>query len=195
MRTSTVLVALLLAGLALGGLARADATVGKPAPGFQVSDTRGRKVDLASLKGKFVVLEWWNHQCPFVQGQYDSGKMQAQQKAWTSRGVVWITVCSSAPGKQGHVAASEANRLMAEKKGKPTHVVLDPSGTLGRLYGARTTPHMFVLDSQGRLVYNGAIDDRGDTNYVQAALTEAMAGRPVSRPVTRAYGCAVKYDH
>ena len=195
MRTSRILLTLFLAAIGLAGLAHADATVGRAAPPFQVSDTRGRKVDLAALKGKFVVLEWWNHGCPFVQGQYDSGKMQAQQKAWTGKGVVWITVCSSAPGQQGHVSAAEANRLMAERKAAPTHVVLDPSGTLGRLYGARTTPHMFVIDSQGSLVYNGAIDDRGTTNYVQAALTEARAGRPVSRPVTRAYGCSVKYDH
>lgn len=183
----------LAALLLLAAPARAEVTVGKAAPGFSVVDTQGRPVRLASLKGKFVVLEWWNHGCPFVQGQYGPGKMQAQQKRWVGQGVEWLVVCSSAPGKQGSVTAAEAEQKFREYGGSPTHILLDPKGDLGRLYGARTTPHMFVVDPKGVLIYAGAIDDRADTNYVDAALTEARAGRKVSTPVTAPYGCSVKY--
>ncbi len=172
---------------------QAQASIGQPAPGFRVQDVRGQPVDLATLKGRYVVLEWWNHGCPFVKAQYDQGKMQAQQKRWTAEGVAWLVVCSSAPGKQGYVSPEEARRLLEGAGSRPTHVLLDPAGELGGLYGARTTPHMFVIDPQGVLIYAGAIDDRGSRNYVQQALTQALAGQAISDPVTAPYGCSVKY--
>ncbi len=172
---------------------QAQASLGQPAPDFQTVDATGAPVSLAAMKGKYVVLEWWNHGCPFVQGQYGDGKMQAQQKMWTAKGVEWLVVCSSAPGKQGHVSPEEALRIQGEAGGKPTHILLDPAGELGGRYGARTTPHMFVIDPQGILIYAGAIDDRGSRNYVQQALTQAMAGQSVTEPVTAPYGCSVKY--
>ncbi len=170
-----------------------QAALGKPAPDFQVLDVNGESVALGDLSGKYVVLEWWNHGCPFVEALYRDGKMQAQQKMWTGRDVQWLVVCSSAPGKQGHVTPEEAIRLQAEAKGAPTRILLDPDGRLGGLYGARTTPHMFVIDPQGVLIYAGAIDDRGSRNYVEQALNEAFEGRPVSEPLTVPYGCSVKY--
>jgi len=171
----------------------AQASLGQPAPDFQVVDIQGQSVALAALKGRYVVLEWWNHGCPFVKAQYDEGKMQKQQEMWTARGAAWLIICSSAPGKQGHVSPEEAQGILAEAGARPTHVLLDPEGTLGGQYGARTTPHMFVIDPQGVLIYAGAIDDRGSRNYVQQALTQAMSGQAVSEPVTAPYGCSVKY--
>lgn len=189
-----ILAAVALAACTTPTPAEADAVVGKPAPTFSVKDTNGKPVDLASLKGKYVVLEWWNYLCPVVQSHYDPGKMQAVQKQWAGRkDVVWIVVCSSAPGKQGAVSAAEANQILQKAKATPDHVVLDPSGSIGRAYGARTTPHMYVIDPKGTLIYNGAIDDKGSKNYVTAALTEAMAGKKVTTPVTQPYGCSVKY--
>ncbi len=172
---------------------QAQASLGKPAPHFQVVDVTGESVALSDLAGKYVVLEWWNHGCPFVQALYGDGKMQAQQNLWTGRDVQWLVVCSSAPGKQGHVTPEEAIRLQAEAGGVPTRILLDPQGVLGGLYGARTTPHMFVIDPQGVLIYAGAIDDRASKNYVEQALNEAFEGRPVSEPLTVPYGCSVKY--
>jgi len=171
----------------------AQTSLGKPAPDFQVVDVTGESVALSALSGKYVVLEWWNHGCPFVQALYEDGKMQKQQEMWTARGAAWLIICSSAPGKQGHVSPEEAQGILAEAGARPTHVLLDPEGTLGGQYGARTTPHMFVIDPQGVLIYAGAIDDRGSRNYVQQALTQAMSGQAVSEPVTAPYGCSVKY--
>jgi len=182
--------------------AAAQAVVGRPAPGFTVTDSNGTARALNNYRGKVVVLEWWNPECPFVGKHYGSGNMQRLQKAWTGKGVVWLTVDSSAPGKQGYVDGAQANTLMKEKGGAPTAVLLDPDGQVGRAYGARTTPHMFVIDAKGTVVYAGGIDDKPSTdradvttarNYVQAALDETMAGRPVTTPTSQPYGCSVKY--
>jgi peroxiredoxin len=180
----------------------AQAVVGHPAPAFTASDSNGAARSLADFRGKLVVLEWWNPECPFVGKHYGSGNMQRLQKAWTGRGVVWLTVDSSAPGKQGYVDGAKANALMKEKGGAQTAVLLDPDGKIGRAYGAKTTPHMFVIDAKGTVVYAGGIDDKPSTdqadvgtarNHVQVALEEAMAGRPVSTPTSQPYGCSVKY--
>ncbi len=199
-RAWTLIVA---AALATGALtASAAAIVGEPAPAFTATDDRGATHSLADYQGKFVVLEWHNNGCPYVKKHYNSGHMQALQKEWTAKGVVWLTVISSAPGKQGYVTAAESQAYMTEKGGAQTAVLLDPTGAVGHLYDAKTSPHMFVIDPRGVLVYNGAIDDKptpdpadlaGATDYVSQALTEAMAGKPVATPTSRPYGCSVKY--
>ena len=172
------------------------------APDFTAQDTHGQTHTLAEYKGKYVVLEWHNHECPYTRKHYVSGNMQRLQKEWTSKGVVWFTVISSAPGKQGYVTADEENAYVQQVHAAPTGVLLDPEGKLGRLYEAKTTPHMFVIDPNGSLIYDGAIDDKPTTdtsdiatahNYVDAALTAAMAGQPVQVSTTRPYGCSVKY--
>ena len=182
--------------------ADAAAMVGKPAPALELSDVNGEAVRLDSFKGKIVVLEWVNFPCPFVGKQYGSGNMQALQQKYTEKGVVWLSVCSSAPGKQGHVTGDEAKALIEEKGAAPTRFLLDPKGVVGKAYGAKTTPHLFVIDAKGTLVYNGAIDDRPSTkladvegakNYLAAALESTMAGRKVQTAATQPYGCSVKY--
>jgi len=149
-----------------------------------------------------VVLEWHNQGCPYTRKHYESGNMQNLQKEWTQKGVAWFTVISSAPGKQGYVTANQENAFISQVHAAPTAVLLDPEGKLGRLYDAKTTPHMFVIDPAGKLIYAGAIDNRptteaedvrGADNYVSDALTAAMAGKPVATPHTRSYGCSVKY--
>ncbi|MDX6766439.1 MAG: thioredoxin family protein [Candidatus Methylacidiphilales bacterium] len=178
------------------------AEVGKPAPGFTLTDTQGKSHNLSDFKGKTVVLEWINHGCPFVVKHYSGGSMQALQKDTTSKGVVWLSICSSAPGKQGHLSPTDWNKTTSEKGAAPTAVLLDEDGKVGRLYQARTTPHMFVIDPAGKLVYAGAIDsikstDSADvpkaTNHVKAAVEEVLAGKPVTTASTQAYGCSVKY--
>jgi len=178
------------------------ARVGDKAPDFSATDSNGVKRTLSGNAGKFVVLEWHNNGCPFVRKHYLSGSMQQRQKEWTARGVVWLTVISSAPGHQGYVTADEENAYLKRMNAAPTAVLLDPSGDLGHLYDAKTSPHMFVIDPSGTLIYNGAIDDQpspdpaslpGATNYVAQALAEAMAGKAVSVPTSRPYGCSVKY--
>ncbi len=185
------------------GPAWAAARVGEPAPAFTAPATTGGAVGLEAHRGKVVVLEWTNHDCPYVRKHYESGNMQALQKETTGQGVVWLTIISSAPGEQGHVSPAEANALTAKRSAAPTAVLLDPRGTVGKLYGATNTPHMYVIDPSGKLVYAGAIDDRptsrkgdvaGANNYVRAALQAISAGQPVKTPVTRAYGCTVKYS-
>ena len=194
--------ALLLAGLLATGGALAKPEVGAPAPAFSGTDATGQTWRLADLKGKTVVLEWTNHDCPYVRKHYDSGNMQALQREATAAGVTWLSVVSSAPGKQGHLTPAEAEALTQERKAAPTAVLLDPDGVIGRAYGAQTTPHLFVIDSAGTLAYMGGIDDRptsrpadvkGASNYVRLALADLSAGKPVSTPVTRPYGCSVKY--
>jgi peroxiredoxin len=192
-------------GAVMGAAAiRADAapTVGQPAPTFSATSSSGGRVALADQLGKIVVLEWTNHDCPYVRKHYETGNMQALQKEAAGKGVVWLTVISSAPGEQGYVTAGQANELTAKREAAPTAVLLDPQGTVGKLYRATNTPHMYVIDTKGILVYAGAIDDRpttrradvqGAQNYVRTALEAVMAGQPVKTPQTRAYGCTVKY--
>ncbi|MEJ2010249.1 MAG: redoxin domain-containing protein, partial [Acidobacteriota bacterium] len=171
--------------------------VGEPAPSFTAKDSNGKVQKLSDYRGKYVVLEWHNRQCPYVHKHYSSGNMQKMQKEWTAKGVIWFTVISSAPGKQGYVTAEEENAYVKQVGASPTAVLLDPSGELGHLYSAKTSPHMFVINPQGILIYDGAIDDKPTTdlddvatatNYVNLALEEAMAGEQVKTAVTRPYG-------
>jgi hypothetical protein len=182
--------------------AHAAVQTGRPAPDFASADSRGAPHTLSAYKGKTVILEWTNHECPYTAKHYATGNMQTLQQAATASGAVWLTVVSSRPGEQGYVEAAEADRLTAIRKAQPTAVLLDPKGQLGRLYDASTTPHMFVIDGAGTLVYMGAIDDRpasshssvkGARNYVREALDAMAAGRPVAVAATRPYGCSVKY--
>lgn len=184
------------------GASHAAAKVGEPAPAFTLTGSDGKSYSLAGFKGKYVVLEWTNHECPFVKKHYHSGNMQAQQKELTGKGVVWLSVISSAPGKQGHVDAAGASALTQARGAAPTAVLLDPSGEAGRQYGAKTTPHMYIVAPDGRLIYMGGIDSvpsadpddiAGATPYVKLALAEAMAGKPVGNASTKPYGCSVKY--
>lgn len=182
--------------------AHAAAVVGKAAPAFTLTDMDGKSVKLSDFKGKFVVLEWVNFECPFVRKHYGSENMQQLQKTYTGKDVVWISICSSAPGKQGHLSADEAKEATKERGASPTEFLLDPKGVTGRAYGAKTTPHMYVIDPKGKLLYNGAIDDTPSTkvadipnskNFVVAALDAALAGKPVENATTKPYGCSVKY--
>ncbi len=205
-----------VAGTTLAGLATAAgrgmlaspawaasvAKVGETAPAFNTAATNGQSVSLADQRGKIVILEWTNHDCPYVRKHYESGNMQALQKEITAQGVVWLTLISSSPGTQGYVSPKQADELTASRKANPTAVLLDPTGVVGKAYGATNTPHMYIIDKAGLLVYAGAIDDRPTTrradiqgahNYVRAALEDMAAGRTVQTPVTRAYGCTVKY--
>jgi peroxiredoxin len=195
-------VALVVAAAAGARLAVAAAVVGEPAPAFTLADTNGRSHSLEDLRGKTVVLEWWNDECPFVGKHYGSGNMQRLQKEWTAKGVVWLTISSSAPGRQGYVDGAQANAWMQEKGAAPTAVLLDHDGKVGRAYGAKTTPHMFVIDPKGTVVYAGGIDDKPSTdladvatakNFVSAALAEVTAGKRVTTAVSQPYGCSVKY--
>lgn len=183
--------------------ATAQVSIDQPAPDFTGVDSNGNKQTLSQYKGKTVVLEWTNHQCPYVRKHYESNNMQTLQKEATGAGIVWLSIISSAPGKQGHVSASEANSLTRSRNASPSAVILDPKGEIGRLYGAKTTPHMFIIDPSGNLVYMGGIDsipssNRADiaaaTNYVKAALDSLAEGKPIVDNVTRPYGCSVKYD-
>ena len=200
---------LLTLGLALAAVpahaAPAEETepaVGEPAPDFTLTDVNGKAVSLSAFKGKHVVLEWTNPDCPFVKKHYDSGNMQALQKEFAARGVAWLSINSSAPGKQGNYPPKEWLKILAEKGSAADATLLDPRGEVGRLYGAKTTPHMFVVDPKGTLIYAGAIDDIASAdpadiakanNYVRAALNEARTGKPVRAPSTKPYGCSVKY--
>ncbi len=192
--------AALSAVLALPAAASPD--IGKEAPNFTARTADGKTVDLKSLRGKIVVLEWTNHQCPYVRMHYNANNMQATQKDATTQGVVWLQIISSPPGKQGFLEGSEAIKVNAERNAVPTNVVLDPDGKIGTLYGAQTTPHMYVIDAKGTLVYKGGIDSipssRADTlpkavNYVRETLGALAANQPVPNPSTRPYGCTIHY--
>ncbi len=199
--------AFLLAALAAFGLftatpALSAATVNAPAPDFTGTDSNGVTHSLSQYKGKTVVLEWHNHDCPFVRKHYDSGNMQKLQQKWTADGFVWLTIVSSAEGKQGFLSPEETNTLMEKQGQHATARILDPSGAIGNLYGAKTTPHMFVIDGAGTVVYAGAIDSdsshspeslAGATNYVDAALQSIKDGSPVAVNSSQPYGCSVKY--
>src|SRR5579862_8098219 len=185
------------AGFRLGG-----AEVGAAAPSFTLPANNGKNISLDQYRGKYVVLEWTNQGCPFVQKHYGTGNMQATQKWAKEHGVVWLTIDSSAEGKQGYMTASQATDLIKDEHMSSDAILLDPDGTVGHEYGAKTTPHMFVIDPKGTLIYNGGIDDKPTPdiedlkvakNYVKAALTEAMAGQPVSTPTSRPYGCGIHY--
>ena len=176
--------------------------IGKPAPDFEAVDSHGKTHRLADYLGKVVVLEWTNHLCSHVRKHYDSGNIPDQQSDAEEDGVIWLSVISSAPGKPGHVSAAWANELTKTRYASPNAVLLDTGGDLGRLYGARKTPHLFIIDARGMLVYMGGIDSIASANpaditratqYVSYALGEIRAGRRISRPLTRAYGCAVNY--
>ena len=185
------------------GNAAIAADVGKAAPAFVAADADGKPVRLADFRGKTVVLEWNNPGCPYVKKHYGSGNMQKTQAAAAKDGVVWLTINSGAPGKQGHMNGPEAKNFVAQTGARPTAYLLDPRGVVGRAYGAATTPHMYIVDKKGALVYAGGIDDKptskaadiaGARNHVLAALSEIKAGKAVSVPTSRPYGCAVKYS-
>lgn len=201
------LVALPVAALVAATMTAADPVlaqiaIGTTAPGFRGNDVNGRPVSLSSLRGKTVVLEWSNPECPSVRAHYDSGNMQKTQAAAANDGVVWLTINSSAKGKQGYMTPNEAKAFTASQQSRRTAYLVDPSGAVGKAFGATATPHMYVVNSNGNLVYRGAIDDKPGAdkddigrarNHVLAALSEVKAGKPVSVPASRPYGCSVKY--
>lgn len=191
-----------LLGIASMNLAFADVEVGKQAPEFSALDVDGNLISLTSLKGSYAVLEWSNPGCPFVKKHYYSGNLQRLQKEFVAKGVKWIIVNSSAPGKQGHLSAEEAKEWMKEQEVAGVKMLLDSNGAIGKAFGARATPQLFVLNQQGVVIYSGAIDDDSSAsqdsigtakNYVAAALNEALGGKPVSVSATDPYGCSVKY--
>lgn len=180
----------------------ASVETGASAPDFTLKDTSGTEHSLSDFKGKYVVLEWTNHGCPFVVKYYKEGHMQALQEKMTGKGVVWLVINSGAPGKQGHVSPEEGKQLIADKDIKATAMLLDSDGTVGKAYDARVTPHMYLIDPEGKLVYQGAIDSIASTNvsdiekatnYVKAAYMADKKGEPVENPTTKPYGCGVKY--
>jgi len=182
--------------------AATEVKIGAPAPNFTATDSNGKNHNLTDFKGKTVVLEWTNHDCPFVKKHYETNNMQKLQKSATSQGVIWLSIVSSAPGQQGFVNGAKANELTKSRNASPTAVILDPDGKIGKLYGARTTPHMFVIAPNGNLAYMGAIDDKPTANkddvataknFVAEALTAIKAGKPVAVATTQPYGCSVKY--
>ncbi len=201
-RTALSLFAALAFGAAAASPASATPSVGAPAPAFSATDSSGSPVSLAAYRGKTVVLEWTNHQCPYVVKHYGSDNMQALQKEATGDGIVWLQILSSAPGLGGHLGGKEAVAKNAERGAEPSRVLLDPDGKVGRAYAARHTPTMAVIDPKGTLAYYGAIDSdsnwhpssvEGATNYVRAALSDLKAGRDVQVAKTRGYGCSIKY--
>ncbi len=183
-------------------LPAAGVEIGQPAPNFTLQGSDGKMHSLKDYPGKIVVLEWSNHDCPFVRKAYDSHNMQKLQSKYTAKGVIWLTIISSAKGKQGYETAAQENQILQAEGASPTAALLDPTGKVGHLYSAKTTPDMFVIDQNGNLVYMGAIDDKPSTdvadvktarNYVSAALDEVMSGKPVTTAATTSYGCSVKY--
>ncbi len=198
-RSRLALTVALLAAISLPAFAL---SVGDQAPNFAGKDTHGQAVHLSQYRGKYVVLEWTNSGCPFTRKHYDTGNMQRLQREWRARGVVWITILSSAPGQEGYKTAPEENAYMAKMHADPTEAILDPAGNIGHLYDAKTTPDMYIINPEGKLIYEGAIDNRpttdhadvkGADNYVSDALTEALAGHAVKVDYERPYGCSVKY--
>jgi glutathione peroxidase-family protein len=181
----------------------AAVNIGEKAPNFSLVDSNGKTHQLSDFKGKFVVLEWVNYDCPFVVKQYQPGKMQQLQKNYTSKAVIWLSINSSAKGKQGHFTPAQINQRITELKASPSAYLIDTDGKVGRMYGARSTPHMFILDPKQNLIYEGAIDDIRSANpddvakaknYVETTLDAVLAGKPVPIAVTDEYGCSVKYQ-
>lgn len=201
----TFLVGVALTAVAFGlgsALAQSGPRTGAKAPDFAVLDVDGKPQKLSDFAGKTVILEWTNHECPYVRKHYSSATMQKLQKDMTGEGIVWLTVISSAPGDEGYADAAKAKELTKSRDAAPSNVLLDPKGKMGRAYGAQTTPHMYIIDAKGTLVYAGAIDNKpsasssslnGAKSYVRQAIAELKAGKPVSEPATKAYGCSVKY--
>jgi peroxiredoxin len=184
------------------GAGLSEVSPGTQAPDFSLPDSHGKTVRLSDFRGKYVVLEWYNPDCPFVGKHYKSGNMQSLQKEFTGKGVAWLTIDSSAPGEEGNYPADQLNQLSSKVGAARTALLLDPEGKVGRQYGAKTTPDMYVIDPQGKLVYRGAIDNKRSTdlqdvktatNYVRVALENAMTGKPVPTTATQPYGCSVKY--
>lgn len=203
LRSVLACVSVLLAAATMLGTALAQAVPGKPAPAFTATDSNGKPVSLADFKGKTVVLEWTNHECPYVRKHYGSGNMQALQGDAAEHGIVWLSVVSSAPGSQGFVNGQGANKLTSDRNAKPAAVLLDPTGALGHSYGATATPHMFVIAPDGTLAYAGAIDDKPTSNLtdirrarnlVRDALAAVASGKPMTPSQTRSYGCSIKYQ-
>jgi len=183
--------------------AKTEAEVGQKSPNFTLPNAQGKSESLNDYAGKFVVLEWVNFGCPFVRKHYDGNNMQRLQDTYTKKGAVWLSICSSSEGKQGNMSPSDINTKLKEKNAHPSSYLIDANGKVGKLYGAKTTPHMYVIDPNGILIYKGAIDDKpsvdpgdigGAKNYVKSALDEAMAGQKVTTSQTKAYGCSVKYQ-
>lgn len=201
-KSSRLLVAALALVSSLAFTAHADPEIGKPAPDFSATGSDGKTYKLSDYKGKFVVLEWYNKDCPFIQKHYEPGNMQKYQDQYVKKGVIWFEVASSAKGREGYYTAEDMQKIRAKVGSKALATLLDPEGEIGGLYKAKTTPHMFIINPEGVVIYNGAFDDHPtpyaedipkSKNYVAMALDEAMAGKPVSKPLTRPYGCSVKY--
>jgi len=201
MNTKTILT--ILTSLAAGAVFALDAPpVGSTAPDFSLTNAKGKTHSLSQYKGKYVVLEWFNPECPFVKKHYGSGNMQKLQEEYTGKGITWLTIDSNAPGSEGNLTADAASKVMTGWKTRQTALLLDPEGKAGRAYGAKNTPNMVVINPEGRIVYEGAIDSKatpnpadipGSTNYVKVALDESLAGKPITTSTTKPYGCSVKY--
>ncbi len=183
-------------------LAGDKARLNETAPEFSLQDNSGKSYSLSDYKGKYVILEWVNFGCPFVRKHYDSGNMQKLQETYTKKGVIWLSICSSADGKQGYYEGEELDEKIAEEGVNATAYLIDEDGAVGKMYGAKTTPHMYIISPEGKLVYVGGIDNRastkvadieGATNYVSTALDEAMSGKPITVQTSKPYGCSVKY--
>jgi peroxiredoxin len=201
MNTKTILT-ILMSLIATTVFAFDAPAVGSAAPDFSLPDANGQTHSLSQYKGKYVVLEWFNPECPFVKKHYGSGNMQKLQQQYTGKGVVWLTIDSNAPGTEGAVTPDQAQKIATSWKTHQTALLLDPEGKAGRAYGAKNTPNMVVISPDGKIAYEGAIDSKAtpnpadipnSTNYVKAALDESLAGRPVTTPQTKPYGCSVKY--
>jgi len=201
MNTKTILT--ILTSLVAGAVFALDAPpVGSAAPDFSLTDAKGKTHSLSQYKGKYVVLEWFNPECPFVKKHYGSGNMQKLQEEYTDKGITWLTIDSNAPGSEGNLTADAASKVMTDWKTHQTALLLDPEGKAGRAYGAKNTPNMVVINPEGKIVYEGAIDSKAtpnpadipsSTNYVKVALDESLAGKPITTSTTKPYGCSVKY--
>jgi len=201
MNTKTILT--ILTSLVAGAVFALDAPpVGTAAPDFSLADAKGKTHSLSQYKGKYVVLEWFNPECPFVKKHYGSGNMQKLQEEYTGKGITWLTIDSNAPGSEGNLTADAASKVMTGWKTHQTALLLDPEGKAGRAYGAKNTPNMVVINPEGKIVYEGAIDSKAtpnpadissSTNYVKVALDESLAGKPITTSTTKPYGCSVKY--
>ena len=197
-----ITLAVLTSMIATAAFALEPPAVGSAAPDFSLPDAKGQTHSLSQYKGKYVVLEWFNPECPFVKKHYGSGNMQKLQDQYTSKGVVWLTIDSNAPGTEGNITPEQAQKISASWKTHETALLLDPDGKAGRAYGAKNTPNMVIINPDGKIAYEGAIDSKASpnpadipssTNYVKAALDESLAGKSVSTPQTKPYGCSVKY--